>query len=329
MRITFCQCQPETIKQHQNQNQPTPTKTNQNQPKPKPTKTNQNQNQPKPTRFARDKEASIRRLALTLLSNLLAPGADATQRMLVLGWPDCGARAMRVACDAFECHAVRAAALAFVCAAAAVDPVALLAVGGGSAGDGQPAGEEAVADQQEVEGEGEGGAAGGLDGAAAPGALRQLHRLGLASLLQQQQLWEALPPLLGAAAAGAAPPALAAAACSLAAAALAADPQGVGMRLLVGRATWEGPQPLIARALAAVLPPGAGAGGGPAQQGSLVLADRQTCQAGGGGQQGEVDVASALLAIAWSGVEAQTSGGGLPEACSGQLRVLEWLSATG
>jgi len=279
-----------------------------------------NTNQTKPNRFSRDKEASIRRSSITLLANLLSPGATPTQRMLITGWPDCGARLMRVACDAFECHAVRAAALAFVCAAAAVDPI-VLAEGGVSSGA------EVQAPEQREEEEGEGGRDPGDPPAAAaataPGALRRLHRLGLAALLQQQQLWEALLPLLGAAGARAVPPALSAAACALAAQALAADPAGVGVRLLVGRADWEGPQPLITRALAAALPPG--------QPGSFLVTDRAGGASSGGGSSasGEVDVPSALMAVVRAGVGAQGGVGGMPEELGAYAQSLEWLAAAG
>jgi hypothetical protein len=246
--------------------------------------------------------------------------------MLVTGWPDCGARLLRVGCDGFEAFGVRAAALAFVCAAAAVDPLELAGADAGACAADTPAAEAALgreagpvdeppppgtapeAGQQEGQQEGE---QGGDKAAAPPGAPRQLHRLGLASLLQQQQLWEALPPLLARPAADAAPPALLAAAAALAAQALAADPSGVGLRLLLAQRTWEGPQPVVARTLQAALPGAPGPGFGSAAEGP------------------GADVPSSLLAVVACGAEAQRGAGALPSACAAHLRALEWLTAAG
>jgi hypothetical protein len=269
-----------------------------------------------PGRLSRDKEAGIRRAAICLLANLLAPGAEPTQRMLAAGWPDCGARLLRVAADAFECHGVRAAALAFAAAAAAVDPLTLDAWPPAAAAAAADAGGQAGSDAEPRQGRGEAEGQPDADeerrAAAAPGALRRLQRLGLAALLQQQPFWEALPPLLAAAATGGTPPALAAAAATLAAQALGADPSGVGARLLAGEPGWEGPQPLITRALASALPRDAPA---PAPGGC-------------GGGEG-ADVPGALLAVVTAGAAAQSGAAGLPSACAAQARVLEWLPAAG
>ena len=73
-----------------------------------------------PIRLSRDREASIRRLAITLLSQLLSPGASPTTNMLVQGWSDSSNRMLRVAADESEAWGVRAAALQFLLAAAAV-----------------------------------------------------------------------------------------------------------------------------------------------------------------------------------------------------------------
>ena len=275
-----------------------------------------------PDRLSRDREAAIRRAAFALLAALLAPGAAPTQRMVAAGWPDAAVRAARVACDVYECHGVRAAALAALSAAAAVDPDALAVA--------EPAAEE---QQGVVAAAEEGDEAAAAAEAAAPGALRRLHRLGLAALLQHQQLWEALPPLLGSAASNGngAPPALAAAAAGLVAQALAADPAGVGLRVLLGGASWEGPDPALVRPLVAALPPCGGGGG----TGGAIPATGS-----------EVDVPAALLAVVNAGLGAQrrwapiigrsssrsgggigSIGAGLPEACAAQARALEWLAA--
>ncbi|KAI8476101.1 MAG: hypothetical protein J3K34DRAFT_513946 [Monoraphidium minutum] len=287
------------------------------------------------SRLARDREASIRRSSLLLLAALLAPGAAPTQRMLVTGWPDCGARTLRVAADEFECHGVRGAALAFVAAAAAVDPLALTEGGGGAGAAARPrasgggaeeaCGGDAAAQQQrragadEAEGGGYGvdgvggGAAAAEEGQPPLGALRQLHRLGLALLLQQQALWESLPPLLRAAAAARLPPAAAAAACSLAALAFAADPLGAGARLMAGQAGgYLGPEPDLAAALQGGLPQPAGGAAG-----------------GGGGDGDEVDVVTALAQAVAAAAAAQRGGAALPAACRAHAAALEWLGGAG
>jgi hypothetical protein len=276
---------------------------------------------PPPARLSRDREAEIRRAAIVLLANLLAPGAAPTQRMLAAGWPDAGARMLQVAGDVYECHGVRSAALAFAAAAAAVDPLALDAdvagaeasVGAGAAAGGGAADGDAAA-----------GAAGAEDdeeahrrrAAAAPGALRALHRLGLASLLRQQALWEALRPLLAAAASGAAPPAAAVAACALASQALGADPSGVGARLLAGGASWEGAQPLFTRSLAGALPQAAA----PAPF---------SAAADGGADALAPDLPTALLALVAAGAAAQRGPAGLPPSAAAHVRALEWLAGVG
>lgn len=72
------------------------------------------------SRTARDRDASLRSHALTLLAALLGPGAHATQRMVATGWPDAPGRLMRSALDMAEAYAVRAAALRALCVALAL-----------------------------------------------------------------------------------------------------------------------------------------------------------------------------------------------------------------
>lgn len=131
--------------------------------------------------------------------------------MLLSSWPEAGARLLRVLLDGWECAAVRAAAARFLVAAAAVAPATLLGAGTAAAAAAAEA---------------------GLDGEPQPqtaAAAHQLHRLGLAALLQQQQLWEELPGVLTD---PDTPPALAAAAAALALLAVVADPEGAGQQLL-------------------------------------------------------------------------------------------------
>ncbi|WIA33762.1 hypothetical protein OEZ86_006876 [Tetradesmus obliquus] len=77
------------------------------------------------SRLCRDRESSIRCLALRLLGQLLAPGAAATQALIAHSWPDCGHRLVRVALDTCEAHGVRAAAMRAL-AASMVIPVSIL-----------------------------------------------------------------------------------------------------------------------------------------------------------------------------------------------------------
>lgn len=191
-----------------------------------------------PCRLSRDKEAAIRCAAVQLLERCLAPGATSTTTMLLQGWPDALSRLVRVAADPSEAWGVRAAALRFLVAAAAVpqevcqQAAAAAEAAGAAASGSHEAGPSAAA--------ADGGEA---DGRSSKGL--RLPRFGLAGVLQQQQLWEVLPALLAVAAGSGTvssildqqsveqPPAeVAAAAASCCLVALMGDPDGVGHQLL-------------------------------------------------------------------------------------------------
>lgn len=48
------------------------------------------------TRLARDREATVRLAALSLLAHLAAPTATPTRRMLLQGWPEAGTAVLKV-----------------------------------------------------------------------------------------------------------------------------------------------------------------------------------------------------------------------------------------
>jgi hypothetical protein len=194
---------------------------------------------------------------MSLLAALLSPGAQPTQRMLLTSWPDAGARMLRVALDGWECGAVRAAACRCAPAASSIRSVAAAAqlpslvfcegvyadvfaflpgpalswrqcpprgcrfLVAAAAVSPTMLGVAAAAAAAAAE-------AGDVQGGSGGGALT-LHRLGLAALLQQTQLWEDLPALL---VNSDTPPALVAAAAALALVAAAADPGGAALQLL-------------------------------------------------------------------------------------------------
>jgi hypothetical protein len=181
-----------------------------------------------------------------LLERCLAPGATSTTTMLLQGWPDALSRLVRVATDPSEAWGVRAAALRFLVAAAAVpQEVCQQAAAAAEAAGAPAAGSHEAGSSAAAAGAGDGGEA---DGRSSKGL--RLPRFGLAGVLQQQQLWEVLPALLGVAAGGGTvssilnqqqpqqqfleqPPAeVAAAAAGCCLVALMGDPDGVGHQLL-------------------------------------------------------------------------------------------------
>ena len=55
------------------------------------------------SRLARDREATVRAAAWSVLARLALPAAPATRRMLLQSWPDCGTAAVRVSPPAAGC----------------------------------------------------------------------------------------------------------------------------------------------------------------------------------------------------------------------------------
>lgn len=73
------------------------------------------------SRASRDRDARVRTCALNLLTRMLTPRAEPTQRMVASSWPDVPGTLMRTALDSVAApYGPRTAALRFLCCALAM-----------------------------------------------------------------------------------------------------------------------------------------------------------------------------------------------------------------